>query len=68
MYKVEFHQLVWIKDFNELASPVKVRILKECKEKLSINLNRFKWLRKKLKHYRRLCIGDYRVIYWVDEG
>ncbi|MDI6791455.1 MAG: type II toxin-antitoxin system RelE/ParE family toxin [bacterium] len=68
MYRVKFHQLVWEEDFKELDPPLKVRILKESKAKLSINPERFKSLRKKFKHYRRLRIGDYRAIYRVNNG
>jgi len=68
MYKVKFHQLVWEEDFKYLDPPVKVRTLKECKEKLSISPKRFKSLQKKFKYYRRLRVGDYRAIYRIDEG
>ncbi|MFQ6041288.1 MAG: type II toxin-antitoxin system RelE/ParE family toxin [Candidatus Poribacteria bacterium] len=66
-YQIIYEDDVIEKDFAKLDGFNRQRIIKEVGEKLSVAPNQFgKPLRKKLKGYRRLRIGDYRIIYRVD--
>lgn len=66
-YQVIYEEDVVEKDFTKLDGFNRQRIIKEVRKKLSVAPNQFgKPLRGKLKGYRRLRVGDYRVIYRVD--
>lgn len=55
------------KDIPKLSSSDKNKIKKAIEEKLSINPETFgKPLRRSLKGYRKLRVGDYRVIYRIE--
>ena len=67
MYQIIYEYGVIEEDFTKLDSFNRQRIIKEVRRKLSVEPGKFgKPLRGKLKGYRRLRVGDYRVIYRVD--
>lgn len=56
------------KDFERIPPAIREIIRKAIEKKLTIDpVNFGKPLRYSLKGYRRLRVGDYRVIYRVDE-
>ena len=66
-YKIVYGEDVIKTDFASLDNFTRQRVIKEVAEKLSVAPNQFGLpLRRELKGYRRLRIGDYRVIYRVD--
>jgi mRNA interferase RelE/StbE len=57
------------KDFEKIPPAIKEIIRKAIEKKLTVDPFNFgKPLRYSLKGYRRLRVGDYRVIYRIDEG
>ena len=57
------------KDYEKIPPAIREIIRKTIEKKLTIDQVNFgKPLRYSLKGYRRLRIGDYRVIYKIDEG
>lgn len=57
------------KDYEKIPPAVRGIIKKAIEKKLMVDPIAFgKPLRYSLKGYRRLRVGDYRVIYRVDEG
>lgn len=57
-----------IKDYEKIPPSIREIIRKAIEKKLTVNpINFGKPLRYSLKGYRRLRVGDYRVIYRVDE-
>jgi len=66
-YQIIYEDDVIEKDFAKMDGFNRQRIVKEVGEKLSVAPNQFgKPSRRKLKGYRRLRVGDYRVIYCID--
>jgi len=66
-YQLIYEESVIKEDFTNLDAPNRQRIMKEIGKKLSIAPNQFgRPLSGKLKGFRRLRVGDYRVIYKVD--
>ena len=66
-YHIIYGEEVIREDFPRLAEPIRKRIVKEVGKKLSATPDQFgRLLRGLLKGYRRLRVGDYRVIYRVD--
>ena len=56
------------KDYEKIPPPIREIIRKAIEKKLTIApINFGKPLRYSLKGYRRLRIGEYRVIYKIDE-
>lgn len=56
------------KDFDRIPPAIREVIRKAIEKKLTVDpVNFGKPLRYSLKGYRRLRVGDYRVIYKVDE-
>lgn len=67
-YKIVYGEDVIRTDFAALDNFTRQRVIKEVAEKLSVTPNQFGLpLRRELKGYRRLRVGDYRVIYRVDD-
>ena len=57
------------KDYDKIPPTMREIIKKAIEKKLTVDpINFGKPLRYSLKGYRRLRVGDYRVIYKVDEG
>ena len=66
-YQIIYEEAVIREDFPRLGESVRQRIIKEVGKKLSVAPNQFgRPLEDVLKGYRRLRVGDYRVIYRVD--
>lgn len=67
-FKIIYHELVVKEDIPALSKSMKVRIRKAIEEKLMTFPENFgKPLRRSLKGYRKLRVGDYRVIYRIEE-
>jgi mRNA interferase RelE/StbE len=67
-YQIIYEETVIREDFPRLGESVRQRIIKEVGKKLSVAPNQFgRPLGDVLKGYRRLRVGDYRVIYRVDD-
>ncbi len=65
---VIYHKLVVKEDIPKLSTADKKRINGAIKEKLSINPEMFgKPLRRYLKGYRKLRVGDYRIIFRIEK-
>ena len=66
-YQIIYEEGVVKEDLPSLDNSNRQRIIKEVREKLSIAPDQYgRPLRGKLKGFRRLRIGDYRVIYRID--
>ncbi len=66
-YKVRYHPLVKEKDLTKINATIKLRIKNAIEEKLMIDPVKFGYpLRKTLKGYRKLRIGDYRIVYKIE--
>ena len=66
-YQIIYEDGVIEEDFTKLDGFNRQRIIKEIGEKLSSAPDQFgRHLGGQLKSYRRLRVGDYRVIYRVD--
>ena len=66
-YKILYHPLVKEKDLPKIDTPIKLRIKKAIERKLMIDPVKYgNPLRKTLKGYRKLRIGDYRIVYKVE--
>ncbi len=67
-FVLRYHELVFKNDIPLLDAPWRVRIEKAILEKLSSQPELFGIpLRQSLKGYRKLRIGDYRVIFKITE-
>ena len=68
-FQIIYHPDVAIKDLPKIAHPVKERIRKAIELKLSQAPEEFgEPLRRTLKGYWKLRVGDYRVIYKVMQS
>lgn len=57
------------KDYEKIPPAIREIIRKAIEKKLTVDpVNFGKPLRYSLKGYRRLRVGEYRVIYKIDEG
>ena len=66
MWKIVIHRLVLKEDFKELAKPVQRLLLKFIYKKLSRDPESYgSPLTGDYKGYRKLRVGDYRVIYRI---
>lgn len=67
-YRILYDPRVWEDDFKNIDASNQKRIVKAIGEKLGQHPNRFgKRLKGELKDFRSLRVGDYRVIYRVEE-
>lgn len=68
-FLLRYHQQVVQGDIPALPKKEKGRIQKAIKEKLTTHPEIFgKSLRRSLKGYRRLRVGDYRVVFRLEEN
>lgn len=66
-YAIEYFKVVVKEDIPRLPKTAKLRIKKAIEERLTTDLIGFgKPLRYSLQGYRRLRVGDYRVVYGID--
>lgn len=69
MYRIEYLEAVVQEDIPRISPPDRKRIKKAIERKLQRNPIEFgKPLRYSLKGCRRLRVGDYRVIYKIEEN
>lgn len=67
IFDIVYHPEVVEKDIPKLSPSDKNRIKKAVEDKLAISPEIFgKPLRRSLKGYRKLRVGDYRVIYRIE--
>ena len=68
-FRIKYHELVVNDDVPKLSKELKERIKKDIEFKLGSKPEVFgKPLRKSLKGYRKLRVGDYRVIFRIDDN
>ena len=68
-FTILYHSKVIEEDIPLLSSTWKNRIKKAVEEKLTISPERYgKPLRQSLRGYRKLRVGDYRVIFRIDKS
>ena len=68
MWQVEIHPLVWKEDFARLDPQARLQITKALRKKLTTAPSEFgKPLGGPLAGYWRLRVGEYRVIYRVEQ-
>lgn len=68
MWQVKVHRLVIEEDFKKISEKQCSEILKTIFKKLGTNPEKFGTpLRHELKGFRKLRIGDYRVVYRIEK-
>jgi mRNA interferase RelE/StbE len=68
MYKVVYHPVVISFDIPKLDSKVQQRIKKAIEQKLETSPQTFGlYLRNNLKGYMKLRVGDYRIIFRIED-
>lgn len=66
-FEIRYHEFVKKYDIPRLSQKLKRQIQKAIEEKLGTHPEQFgKPLRRSLKGYRRLRVGDHRVIFRID--
>ena len=66
-FSIFYHELVAKEDTPRLPASFKVRIKKAIETKLTTLPEQFgKPLRRSLKGYRKLRVGDYRVVFRIE--
>lgn len=69
MFKIFYHYLVAQDDIPKLSSLWKKNIRRAIETKLTTNPEVYgKPLRRSLKNYRKLRVGDYRIIFKIEVG
>ena len=69
MFEIVYHYLAVEEDVPKLDRVWKAEIKRAIEEKLAIAPDMYgKPLRRSLKGYRKLRVGDYRVIYRIEEN
>ena len=67
MYTIQYHPLVVRDDIPKLGAPYKQRIKRSIEQRLLIDPETFGIpLRRSLKGYRKLRVGDYRVVFRIS--
>jgi mRNA interferase RelE/StbE len=68
-YQIVYHQLVVCRDLPALDALIKIRIKLAIETKLMTEPQRFGLhLRSSLKGYRKLRVGDYRVVFAIRDN
>jgi mRNA interferase RelE/StbE len=68
MYVIRYAERAKEKDIPALPKTMRLRIEKAIEERLTIDPTAYgKPLRFSLKGFRRLRVGDYRIVYEIDE-
>ena len=68
IFDIVYHESVVKEDIPRLSTTDKARVKKAIEEKLSTAPEAFgKPLRKSLKGYRKLRVGDYRLIFRIED-
>lgn len=67
-FKIIYHEAVLLVDIPKLSKTARENIKKAVEKKLSTEPEHFgKPLRRSLKGYRKLRVGDYRVLFRLEE-
>jgi len=67
-FDVVYHELVLREDIPKLSQENKKRIKKAIENKIVVSPDVFgKPLRRSLKGYRKLRVGDYRIIFRIEK-
>ena len=67
-FKIVYHELVVKEDIPKLSTTDKLRIKQAIEEKLTKEPEAFgKPLRRSLRGYRKLRVGDFRIIFCIDK-
>ena len=68
VFTIAYHESVVAEDIVKLSTTDKARIKQAIEEKLTYEPEIFgKPLRKSLKGYRKLRVGDYRIIFRIEK-
>lgn len=68
-YTLQYEEAVVKEDIPKLSNDIKERIKKDIEKKLLSSPDKYgKPLRKSLKGYYKLRIGDYRVIFRIEKN
>lgn len=66
-YVLRYHELVMREDIPALAEDQRVRVRRAIEERLATSPDLYgKPLRRSLKGYRKLRVGDWRVIFRIE--
>lgn len=69
IFTILYHPLVVKDDISDLSATWKVRIRSAIEEKLTVTPQDFgKPLRQSLRGYRKLRVGDYRIIFRIERN
>lgn len=69
MFEIVYHHLIASKDIPKLSIDWKIKINKAIEQRLTTHPDLFgKPLRRSLKGYRKLRVGDYRVIFRIEKN
>lgn len=69
MFAIAYHHLVISGDVPKLSSVWKDKVRRAIEEKLATRPEVYgKPLRRSLKGYRKLRVGDYRIIYLIEQS
>lgn len=67
-FEIIYHDLVVKNDIPSLPKTIKARIKNTIEKKLMTEPDKYgKPLRRSLKGYRKLRVGDYRIIFRIEE-
>ncbi len=67
-YKLRYHPYVKEKDLTKINETMKKRIRIAIEKRLMVDPVKYgETLRKTLKGYRRLRVGDYRIVYKIEQ-
>ena len=68
-YKIEYHELVVREDISSLSKEWKIRIKESIENKLTTHPEIYgKPLRYSLRGYRKLRVGNYRIVFRVQKN
>ena len=68
-YKIEYHELVVKEDISSLSEEWKIRIKESIENKPTTHPEIYgKPLRYSLRGYRKLRVGDYRIVFRVQKN
>ncbi len=68
-YRIKSLKSVTERDLPNLPKTIRLRVQKAIKERLTVDpINLGEPLHHSLKGFRRLRVGDYRVVYRVDQS
>ena len=68
MFSIIYHHLVVNKDISKISNEWKKKIRFAIEKRLTIHPDLYsKPLRRSLKNYRKLRVGDYRVIFKIEK-